>query len=77
MSLTRDIRLTADHIVAIRDNSRSRRREMEKRLERNPYDGKPGMKSSVIRERDLHAEVAEIMETARKQIARQVAETLR
>jgi hypothetical protein len=73
VTLTRDIRLTDTAIIAIRDQSRRRVREMEKRLERNTYEGKPGMKSTVLRERDVHQDIAETMEVARKTIAYQLA----
>jgi hypothetical protein len=47
---SRDVRLTLEQLRVAHDVMRRRRRELEKRLERTSYEGKPGMKDSVMEE---------------------------
>ena len=72
--MTRDIRLTDIEIVELRDLCRRRARELDKRLEKTSYAGKPGMKENVVVERQRLRALAATFEHAREQIARQFAE---
>jgi len=73
MAFTRDIRLTDMEIIALRDLCKARTRELEKRLGRSSYEGKPGMKDAVLTELSRVRELATTFEHAREQIARQFA----
>jgi hypothetical protein len=74
--LTRDVRLHADDLVVLRDLCRKRRQELQKRLERTSYDGKPGMKDRVVTELAAVTELERVMEHNRQQVARQYADNL-
>lgn len=71
--LTRDVRLTERQIAHGVYAVKARRRELERRLERTSYDGKPGMKDRVVTELAALRELEEILEVARKQIGHQLA----
>lgn len=73
MTLTRDIRLTADEIITLRDLCSARVRVLEKRLEKNSYTGKPGMLNSVLNELSRNRELYRTFGHAREQLARQLA----
>lgn len=73
MILTRDIRLTADQILAARDACRHRRKELQRRLRRNSYEGKPGMKQRVLNELAEVQGLENGFEHHRQQLARQLA----
>jgi len=73
VTLTRDIRLTAEQIVAARDACRHRRKELQRRLRRNSYEGKPGMKQSVLNELATVQGLENGFEHHRQQIGHQLA----
>lgn len=75
--LDRDIRLSADQIVTARNACARRRQDLDRRLARTSYEGKPGMKTAVLKKRAELAELERILEHNRKQIAQQVADKLR
>jgi rRNA-processing protein FCF1 len=71
--LSRDIRLSADELVIARNAMNRRRVELERRLEKTSYAGKPGMKETVLRELETVRELERSFEHGRAQLARQFA----
>lgn len=76
MAWTRDVRLTDRQIIVGRDAVSRRRRELDRRLKRTSYDGKPGMLQNVLDDIQTLRELEEILEVARRQIGWQVAAEL-
>jgi hypothetical protein len=59
---TRDVRLTGSELSYGADAVRRRIRELERRLERTSYAGKPGMKDDVMLELSILRPLAEGLE---------------
>jgi hypothetical protein len=71
MSATRDVRLTERQIAHGVYAVKARRQELERRLERTSYAGKPGMKDAVVDELESLRGLEESLRVARDQLGRQ------
>jgi hypothetical protein len=74
--MDREIRLTATQTATARDAIARRRRELERRLERTSYDGKPGMKDAVVNDVRELRELERILEVARDAMKHQLRATV-
>jgi hypothetical protein len=76
MVKTRDVRLTWEQLVVAHTAVQERRRALEKRLERSSYEGKPGMKSAVVKELAEARELERVFEHNREALRRQQANAI-
>jgi len=73
VTLSRDIRLSAEEIIEARDAVARRRRQIEKQLERSSYATQPHAKDRMLDKLSRLRELEATFEHARKQLGRQLA----
>ncbi len=73
MPLDRDVRLTERQLWHGADAVARRRRELEKRLDRTSYAGKPNMEASVREQIATLAELETMLRVAHTQIGHKLA----
>jgi len=71
--LSRDIRLTERQLYHGFNAAARRRRELQKRLDRTSYEGKPGMLQRVLDELDELRELERVLHHNWQQIGRELA----
>lgn len=71
--LSRDIRLTERQLYHGRAAVQRRIRELEKRLEKTSYEGKPNMLNSVLNELHELRELHRVLDHNHNQIGRELA----